>query len=133
MNLRHCARTLLLAAIALAGCGEPTLTIENPLAVINVAPHDGAVGIDRSVRPTVCFSEAVDASSAGEHLYLVEPDGQPVKGTTLEQVSDACIAIRADEPLAPETAYTVRVAKGLSSVAGSQFGADIASRFTTGR
>ncbi len=134
MNVRRRIQTAsLLLGFTFAGCGEPTLVVENPLAVINVAPHDGAVGIDREVKPTVCFSEKVDASAAGQQLFLEDAKGGRVEGQVLQQVSEQCGAIRTPAPLEADSAYAIRIAKGLTSVAGRGFAADVTSRFTTGR
>lgn len=123
----------LLVVVGLVACGDPKVEIQVPLAVVNVAPHDGATSIELNAVPTVCFSQDMDTSLAAASLVLEEDGGGAVTGQTLSAAGSArCLSI-AHDPLKADTAYLIRVKQGLKSAEGTELAADVASRFRTGR
>ena len=122
----------LLAAISLVSCGAPSVVIDAPLAIVNVAPHDGAVGIEATTRPTVCFSEAMDPAAARGALGISEEGGADVTGQNVElSAGDANCLVLAHDKLKADTLLVVRAKKGLRSAGGKALTAEIVSRFKT--
>jgi hypothetical protein len=73
---------LLGIALALAACGQPKVEVSLPLAILNVAPSDGATGVAPSAVPTVCFSRAMNAGTASGLLVLQTESGDAVPRRT---------------------------------------------------
>jgi hypothetical protein len=125
------ASLALCAALALAGCGSPKVELIFPLAIIDVAPTDGATGVDPATQPTVCWSRPMDPALAARSLLLQQENGDAVGGQSLSAGSDShCLLIQHDR-LQGNAFYFIRALKGLSSSDGQSLAAEVSSRFRT--
>lgn len=120
-----------LCALALSGCGQPRVEEVLPLAVVEIAPSDGATGVDPAGLPTVCFNRAMDASRAAGSLLLELEGAGAAPGQGLAAAGDAhCLILRHDR-LQPSSAYVVRALQGLTSAGGEALASEVRSRFMT--
>ncbi len=115
----------------LFGCGQPQLQVTVPLAVVNFAPHDGAVGIDPATVPAVCFNRPMDAAAASGALSLEGESGGAVPGLSIVAGGDNHCLLLQHEALAGDTGYVIRLRSGLASADGAALATDLASRFRT--
>jgi hypothetical protein len=107
------------------------VTVEPPLSLVNAAPHDGAIGIDPTTKPTLCFSEVMDAAGASGLLVLTDDQGAAVGGQAIESTGDASCLSMSHDKLKDEAVYTVRAKKGLKSAKGKALAVDLSTRFKT--
>ncbi len=120
------------AALAVAACGTPQIVVTTPLAVVNFAPHDGATNVDPAASQAVCFSEEVDAKAAAGKITVVDEAGAEPALLDLKNADANCVAI-GHETLQADTAYRIRVSKGLAARSGAAFATEVTSRFRTAR
>jgi hypothetical protein len=127
-----CKRLLpALGLFALLGCGQPSVDVKVPLAIVAVSPHDGATGIDLTAVPTVCFSQDMDASKAEGSLVLETEAGVPAGGQSVKAAGSVrCLSI-AHDALTADTSYVVHARLGLKSSDDTEFQADVLSHFHT--
>ncbi len=125
------ASLTLCAALALTACGSPEVELIVPLAIIDVAPTDGATGVDPLAQPTVCWSLPMDPALAAGSLLLQQENGDAVGGQTLSVAPDShCLLIQHDR-LQSNASYLIRALKGLSSPGGQSLVAEVSTRFRT--
>ncbi|MBN2497774.1 MAG: hypothetical protein JXR96_24480 [Deltaproteobacteria bacterium] len=62
-----------LAALVLAGCGEPSISAPEALEVVYM-PLTGAVDVSTDVIPQIIFSADVDMGSVAGSIYLLQTD-----------------------------------------------------------
>jgi hypothetical protein len=120
-----------LGLFALLGCGQPTVDVVVPLAIVAVSPHDGSTGIDLAAVPTVCFSQDMDAAKAEGSLLLETESGVAVSGQSVKAAGSVrCLSI-AHDALTADTNYVVHAKLGLKAGDDSEFKADVLSHFHT--
>ena len=72
-----------------------------------VTPTGGATGVSTSVRPTVTFGEAMDASSIGPATFeLRDPSNTLVSATITYDAASRTATLAPSLPLAASTTYT---------------------------
>lgn len=69
----------------------------------------------------VTFSEPIDPATVEENCYVIGPGGK-VSGTT--DIYNSKVAITPDEPLMPDTEYTVVILSGIKDIVGNPLGED---------
>ena len=123
-----------LCLVALSACGQPKVEVVVPLGIVNVSPHDGAVGIARDAVPTVCFNREMDVTAAKGALALRgEGEASNVAGLGLKATGLAeCLSLDHEE-LLPDTTYVIVAADGLASADGTTLAVEVTSRFRTGQ
>ncbi|MGI5864211.1 MAG: Ig-like domain-containing protein [Myxococcales bacterium] len=120
-------------ALALSACGEPSLEVNVPLAIVNVSPHDGATEVDLQAEPVVCFNRDMDPALAEGFLVLqTEASGAEVGQGISQSGSPRCLVIE-HVGLESDGAYVVRAKEGLAAADGSELAVEIVSRFRTRR
>ncbi|HEY3452224.1 MAG TPA: Ig-like domain-containing protein [Myxococcales bacterium] len=121
-----------LCLLALSACGQPKVEVVVPLGLVNVSPHDGAIGIARDAVPTVCFNREMDVTAAKGALALrVEGETGNVPGLGIKAAGvGECLSLD-HEDLQADTAYVIVAAEGLASADGSTLAVELTSRFRT--
>lgn len=120
-------------ALAVSACGEPSLEVNVPLAIVNVSPHDGATEVDPQVKPLLCFNRDMDAALASGFLALeTEADGTEVGQGISQSGSPRCLVVE-HAGLESNAAYLVRAKEGLTAADGSALAVEIVSRLRTRR
>ena len=103
-----------------------------------VTPTGGATGVSTSVRPTVTFGEAMDASSIGPATFeLRDPSNTLVSATITYDAASRTATLAPSLPLAASTIYTALLRGGASDprvkdAAGNALAANLSWSFTTG-
>ncbi|MGC4114354.1 MAG: Ig-like domain-containing protein [Myxococcales bacterium] len=121
-----------LCLVGLSACGQPRVEVVVPLGIVNVSPHDGAIGIATDAVPTVCFNREMDVTAATGALTLrVEGESSDVPGLGIKATAVAeCLALD-HEALLANTSYVIVVSKGLAAADDTRFAADVTSHFRT--
>src|SRR5262245_55494004 len=96
--------TLTVFALWVSGCGPGT-----PVEVVSTEPSDGAVEVGLYQPILAQFSRRLDLASLGAGAVSV--DG--VAGTVSYDDATQTATFTPDEPLAPSTLFTARVAAGV--------------------
>ncbi|RMG15339.1 MAG: hypothetical protein D6729_12565 [Deltaproteobacteria bacterium] len=138
------APTLALTALSLAAaagtsiaCGSPSVTITEPLGVVNWSPHDGATGIEVDWVVSVCLTRPLDAETLGNATLRVDdgngaPGGDAVaKTATLTEADPACLEFSKEPLLDPGTTYHIVLGPDLAAEDGMTLGRTLSSQFTT--
>lgn len=121
-----------LCLLALSACGQPTVEVVVPLGIVNVSPHDGAVGIAKDAVPTLCFNREMDVTAAKGSLSLrVEGEASNVPGLGIKAANvPECLSLDHEDLLA-DTAYVIVASKGLAAADGFELAVEVTSRFRT--
>ena len=108
---------------------NPDLT---PPQVTEVSPRDGAVNQAVTSRIGIAFSDSVLLESVGsDSVRVLDPRGNVVTGTFSAQLG--IVNFSPEEPLQPNTTYTVKVPEGgVSDYAGNRVKIAFSSTFATG-
>jgi hypothetical protein len=108
-----------------------------PPAVSAFAPADGATGVSTAIRPTVTFSEPIDASTVnGSTIFLRDPSNAVVPAAVSYNASTRIATLAPTVALAVSTRYTVTVAGGtvdprIKDLAGNALASNVTWAFTT--
>jgi hypothetical protein len=108
-----------------APLGPPTINAKTPA--------DGATAVSTSVRPTVTFSRAMDASTLTSTNLALErvSDGAPVATTITYDSSTFTATIKPNAALNFSTAYRVRATTSIKGADGTAMASPITYTFTT--
>lgn len=129
MSPKH---TLLLMALAFAGCKEP-LVVESYLALVHLSPTPGSGAIPVETQVVATFSEPlVGASVDTQSVWLEDIDQLPVVANIAYDGSTSSIVITPEAPLEVNTTYRVFLTSKIKGSNSGQLGANITSDFTTG-
>jgi hypothetical protein len=120
------------ALLTVSACGEPTLEVNVPLAVVNLSPHDGAVGIDPLAKPVVCFNRDMDPALVAGFVALEDEAGAVVGEAASASTNPRCLVVE-HSGLEADSGYRVRLSQGLRAADGSELAVEIVSRFRTAR
>jgi uncharacterized protein DUF4082/Big-like domain-containing protein len=106
-----------------------------PPTVTALSPTNGATSIAISIKPTVTFSEAMNASTiTTSTVFLRDASGATVAGTVAYNASTNTVTITPASSLSNSTNYTIVVkggASGVQDAAGNALVADVTASFTT--
>ncbi len=128
---------LLILGLGAAGCGQPTVNVVQPFAVVNWSPQDGATCIASDWTLGVCMSRAVDAKTLAQvkvrPLDASGTAGTAVKTTNAVSKNDAsCVTLTPPSAgLAPNAEFEIELDKGFGSSDGATLGQTLTSRFHT--
>jgi hypothetical protein len=132
---RLSAWTLAVLLVAIAGCSsvpkDSGAVAENKLAptVSSTNPVSGANGM---AIITATFSEPMNQSTITPSTFVVfGPDQAPVTGTVIYDAATGLARFTPSSPLAPNTAYTVKLTTGAMDATGTALESDHAWTFTT--
>lgn len=126
-----------LLGLGAAGCGQPTVNVVEPFAVVNWSPQDGATCIATDWTLGVCMTRAVDGKTLGAVTVLpLDASGKPgtaVKSAVAVVKSDSsCLTITpTPSGMKANTEYEMHLDKGLGSTDGATLGQVLVSRFYT--
>ena len=100
-----------------------------------MSPANGATSVAINVKPTVTFSEAMNASTiTTSTVFLRNASGVAVAGTVAYNAATNTVTITPTSSLSNSTNYTIVVkggASGVKDAAGNALAADVTSSFTT--
>jgi hypothetical protein len=106
-----------------------------PPTVTAMSPTSGATSVAVSVKPTVTFSEAMNAATiTTSTVFLRNASGATVAGTVAYNAATNTVTITPTASLSNATSYTIVVkggSAGVKDVAGNALAADVTSSFTT--
>ncbi len=134
---------LTLLLILGAGCDDGGAVFVDHLAIVNINPSHGAVGIGYDTDVTVTFSEVLQAQTVTATSICMTSDDappadplNPCAGTTvLATVSYDAATLSArlapGSPLLPDRRYTVHLTTGLSGDASGSLPAVVSASFRT--
>lgn len=123
-RLGHCFRGMLIATAlgAIAGCEESNAVYVEHLAIVNINPSHGAVGIGYDADVTVTFSEVLDISTVtsasvcltAESAPPADPanpcgTGTPVQAGVTYDVAALSVALAPSDDLLPDERYTLHL------------------------
>jgi hypothetical protein len=106
-----------------------------PPTVTAMNPTNGATSVAISVKPTVTFSEAMNAATiTTSTVFLRNASGVAVAGTVAYNAATNTATITPTASLSNSTNYTIVVkggASGVEDAAGNALAADVTASFTT--
>lgn len=119
----------LLNVLALSACGDPVVAVDY-LAVINVSPSHGAVGVDPNLDVLVTFNSPLEESSLDGRVLLVDEASSEVPITWAVSDNGYTLSVLPDGALIGSTEYTLLLDAGVVGGYGELL-APVRSRFTT--
>jgi hypothetical protein len=119
------------AGCLLGGCAQPLFEIKLPLAIVHVAPHDGASGVDIRWNPVVCFNLPVEIEKAKEKVVLEKYGQGEVEDQSLQPTESANCLIIMHREMELDRQYVIRIKQGLVASDGSSLAIEISTTFRT--
>lgn len=137
-------KKLLLGLVMLAalGCADSQVLLAEHLAIININPSHGAVGIGYDTDVTVTFSEVLHAGTVNSSAICLttsaDPPADPAApcaGTTVAaqvtyDASTLSARLEPSDPLLPDETYTIHVTTAVEADNGT-LPVPVGARFTT--
>lgn len=124
-----------LAADATASFTTAAAADVTPPTVTALSPTNGSTNVATNVRPTVTFSEAMNASTINTStVFLRNSSGVAVAGTVAYNAATNTVTITPTSSLSNSTNYTIVVkggASGVKDAVGNALAADVTASFTT--
>jgi hypothetical protein len=93
-----------------------------PPTVTSFTPANGATGVTASVAPTATFSVPMDTSTLTASTFTLTSAAGAVPATVTYDSTSNTAMLTPTVPLAPTTAYTVRLTTGVRGLDGTPFG-----------
>ncbi|MFN2603342.1 MAG: Ig-like domain-containing protein [Gemmatimonadaceae bacterium] len=102
-----------------------------PPTIVRSDPGKGRTDVALSVFVTVVFSEPVDATSAGQSIYLLQ-EGTRVKGTVQFPDNPWTAEFEPDTPLIAQSSYELVVSPNVRDLDGDVLDGSYSANFVTG-
>lgn len=99
--------------------------------VVSTSPAAGSVNVDRSVSPTVTFSEPVSTAGLGAKVFVRKMGGAPLAAGSSYNPATNTLEIDPNADLEGSTAYQIVVLQTVVDLAGNSMAADYVVGFTT--
>lgn len=131
-------------ALALAGCEESNAVLVEHLAIVNINPSHGAVGIGYDTDVTVTFSDVLDVSTISTASMCLTSDtapppdaanpcgsGAPVTASVTYDAATLSARLTPATPLLPDERYTLHLTPAISGVKAGSLPAIVSASFRT--
>jgi hypothetical protein len=103
---------------------------QEPLTVTAVDPGDGSQNVLLCLSLGVWFSANLDHNTiTNDNVFVTDPMGSRQSCTLYSDANSLYIYL--NNPLAPETTYTIHVTTAVKDIAGESLGSEFTSSFTT--
>jgi len=135
------ATAALALATAASGCDDGGAVFVEHLAIVNINPSHGAVGIGYATDVTVTFSEVLEAQTVSPTSICLrmddpaDPSAPCASGTVLANVSYDAATLSArvvpGADLLPDTRYTIYLTTAITGDASGSLPAIVTASFRT--
>lgn len=135
---------LFAAAGTLAGCEDSNAVYVEHLAIVNINPSHGAVGIGYDADVTVTFSDVLDISTVGSNSMCLtaeatpptDPEnpcgtGSPIAATVTYDVGTLSARLVPTDDLLPDERYTLHLTPLLQGEESGALPATVRASFRT--
>ncbi len=122
-------------AVAFYGCSKsndnaaPAVADMTPPVVLSVLPSMNATGVAVDSKPTVTFSEAMNASTISTSTFVIRQGTATIAGTVAYSGNTATFTPAV--PLTAGTVYSGTIVAGVKDLAGNALAANYTWNFTT--
>lgn len=144
MSKLVCMGALLLMTAGIAGCEDSNAVYVEHLAIVNINPSHGAVGIGYATDVTVTFSDVLNPSTLSAASMCLTADtapppdpanpcgtGSPVAGTVTYDASTFSARVVPSQALVPGERYTLHLTTAIEGSESGALPAIVRASFTT--
>lgn len=144
MRKLACRGLLLMMGAGLAACEDSNAVFVEHLAIVNINPSHGAVGIGYETDVTVTFSDVLNPATLSAASMCLTTDtapppdpanpcgtGTPVAGTVTYDAATLSARVVPSQPLVPGEKYTLHLMPAIEGSESGALPAIVRASFTT--